>query len=71
MATIQEMAVAQLKRNNDLIEFMCEQMLVIPGDYGVLVTELPGMNIKVQLSHDVPFGEIHIIQRDIGTVADL
>jgi hypothetical protein len=41
------------------IERMCEQMLVTPGNRGVLVTDEPGAAYTVELSDEVPFGEIH------------
>ena len=51
--------VEQLRRNHEVLERMCERMLVLPGDRGVLVTLLPMGTVRAELSDDVPFGEIH------------
>lgn len=44
----------QVRRNHEAIETMCERMLLLPGDWGVLVTHLPDGTVRVELSHDVP-----------------
>ena len=43
----------------DAIEMMCEQMLVQPGNRGVLVHDHIDGSWEVELSLDVPFGQIH------------
>lgn len=55
----QRVVAAQVRRNHELIEMMCEQMLVTPGHRGVLVTELDDGSVSAELTYDVPFGEIH------------
>jgi hypothetical protein len=51
---------AQIRRNDDAIEEMCERMLVQDGtDYGVLVYNNGDGTITTGLSPLVPFGEIH------------
>lgn len=44
----------QVRRNRDAVEAMCERMLVLPGDWGVLVTQLPNGTVRAELTHDVP-----------------
>jgi len=57
--TIQELAAQRAAEHSEAVERMCEQMLVLPGSRGVLVTDLPDGAFRVELSDDVPFGEIH------------
>jgi len=55
----QKVVSEQVRRNHEVIEMMCEQMLVLPGHRGLLVTEMEDGAVCAELTHDVPFGEIH------------
>jgi hypothetical protein len=56
---IQKLVDEQVRRNHEVIDHMCELMLVTPGSRGVLVTERDDGTVAAELSDDVPFGEIH------------
>lgn len=57
---IQKMTTERVKERHEAIEQICEQMLFQPGNRGVLVTDhLNDSGYSVELSYEVPFGEIH------------
>jgi hypothetical protein len=58
----QRLVDEQVRRNHEVIETMCERMLVTPGNRGVLVTDLGDGTVRAELSDDVPFGQIHYDQ---------
>lgn len=60
--TVSKVIAGQLRAENELIETYCEKMLTDPRGYGVKVTQWPG-RIEVELSPDVPFGEVHTYQQ--------
>lgn len=63
---IEELVAEQVRRNDEVIETMCEQMLVQTGNRGVLITPLASGAVAAELSDHVPFGEIHYAHTEAG-----
>lgn len=49
MTPLEDAISEQLRVNHDAVDTMIERALVLPGDYGVLVTMLPAGNVLVEL----------------------
>lgn len=64
MAAIQAQAFAEARARAEAIETACE-MALVGGVCGVLVDDNEG---TVGPSMAVPYGEIHVIQRDLTRV---
>lgn len=60
-AEINALIARQIAANAEAVERACERMLVLPGDFGVLVTPQPDGAVVAELSHRVPFGEVHYL----------
>lgn len=58
MGLIEDAVEEQARRNHEAIERAVERMLVMPGDYGVLVTHRRDGTVECRLTHRVPPMEV-------------
>ena len=60
---LQKLIQQKYAERQDMIEAMCEQMLIRDMG-GVLVETWPDLRTEVSLSRDVPWGEVHYLDHD-------